>query len=215
MSRGGKHATQAQTGVRAIANALGIARHEIGAFTKVKKEAPQLYPLYNGTIYPPQTERDDFEFLEEIHEQIRTRFTELETFDSDAPKKCVRHFTDEYKKKKLAQVPVDFQFDRMPQELNFKSRPAGPRTKKRKTITEEGVAKKLASLEARERQNVDVKVEDESDDEEEAVARPDDEEQPMSDDDYLEEDNDYIQNYFDNGEEYGLSDDNLDGDDGC
>lgn len=35
-----------------------------------------------------------------------------------------------------------------------------------------------------------------------------------SDDDYQEEDNDYIQSYFDNGENYGEvgSDDNLDDD---
>lgn len=40
------------------------------------------------------------------------------------------------------------------------------------------------------------------------------EENPLSDDDNAEEDNDYISNYFDNGEGYGDggSDDNMDGD---
>lgn len=36
------------------------------------------------------------------------------------------------------------------------------------------------------------------------------EDDELSDDDYLEEDNDYVANYFDNGEGLGDSDDNLD-----
>lgn len=49
MSRGGRGGGGGRgastSGVRAIASVLGIARHDIGAFTQVKKEAPKAYPV--------------------------------------------------------------------------------------------------------------------------------------------------------------------------
>lgn len=39
---GGRAAT---TGVRAIANVLGIARHEISSYTQMKKESVELFPV--------------------------------------------------------------------------------------------------------------------------------------------------------------------------
>ncbi|KAK0422022.1 hypothetical protein QR680_007319 [Steinernema hermaphroditum] len=218
MSRGGKHAQQSQTGVRAIASALGIARHEIGAFTKVKREAPQLFPPFNATIHVPQSDRDNYDFLSKVHREIRTKYKELDTYDPDAPKNDVKHFTDDYKKVKIADTPVCFYFDRMPVELNFDQKPKGSRAKKRKIVDEEGVAKKLQELEEKEKNDVLAPNEAESDDneEEEETRRADDDEEQLSDEDYQEEDNDYIQNYFDNGEGYGdgMSDDNLDEDGG-
>uniref|UniRef100_A0A1I7ZDP1 DNA-directed RNA polymerase III subunit n=1 Tax=Steinernema glaseri TaxID=37863 RepID=A0A1I7ZDP1_9BILA len=218
MSRGGKHAQQSQTGVRAIASALGIARHEIGAFTKIKKEAPQLYPPFNATVHVPKSERDNYDFLSKVHREIRTKYKELETYDPDAVKNDVKHFTDDYKKVKIADTPVTFYFNRMPAELNFEKKQRELRAKKRKMIDEESVARKLQELEEKERKAVVVLNEGESDDneEEEDTRRVEDDEEQLSDEDYQEEDNDYIQSYFDNGEGYGegMSDDNLDDDGG-
>lgn len=46
MSRGGGRGGSSSTvGVRAIASVLGINRHEVGSYTKMKKEPMELYPV--------------------------------------------------------------------------------------------------------------------------------------------------------------------------
>lgn len=47
MPRGGRGGGRgaATAGIRAVANALGIARSEVGAYTKIISEAPPLYPV--------------------------------------------------------------------------------------------------------------------------------------------------------------------------
>ncbi|KAK0424359.1 hypothetical protein QR680_008633 [Steinernema hermaphroditum] len=220
MSRGSKHAQKSQTGVRAIASALGIARHELGAFTKIKKEARQMFPPFSAILRVPQSDRDNYDFLSRMDVEVRSRYKELDTYDPDAPKNDVKHFTDDYKKVKIADTPVRFYFDRMPAELNFLKKPERQQAKKPKIVDKEGITKKLQELEEKEKNGVLILNEAESDDndeEEEGTRRADnEEEEQLSDEDYQEEGNDYIQSYFDNGEGYGegMSDDNLDEDGG-
>lgn len=52
MSRGGRLSGRgrASSGLRAVANALGIARHEMGSYTKVVLESQPTYPVSSECI---------------------------------------------------------------------------------------------------------------------------------------------------------------------
>uniref|UniRef100_A0A1I7S1I2 DNA-directed RNA polymerase III subunit RPC7 n=3 Tax=Bursaphelenchus xylophilus TaxID=6326 RepID=A0A1I7S1I2_BURXY len=104
-------------------------------------------------------------------------------------------------------------FTRVPAELNWESS-SSTRTVKKRKLDDEAVAERLAKLEAKEKVVVENEgdIKEEEEEEDDVEKKNDDDEEPFSDDDYLEEDNDYVHNYFDNGEG-GDSDDNLeDGD---
>ncbi|KAH7728674.1 DNA-directed RNA polymerase III [Aphelenchoides avenae] len=203
MSRGGRGGGRgaSTSGVRAIANVLGIARHDIGSYTQVKNEPPKAYPPLNHAVLPLET-------TNELHHE-------------KAGKRDVKRYTDRYKA--MEKEPLEPQWSRVPDELNWRQGRESVKSAKRRKVDNETFAKKLATLERKETegpQNVgaDQEEEDVEDDDAEGAAakaapNEEDEEAPPSDDDYMEEDNDYIQNYFDNGEGYGEgSDDNLEED---
>lgn len=123
-------------------------------------------------------------------------------------------------------------FSRLPAELNWKGQAAGKKAKIRrlneKTI-EECIAKAeknadeidqaqaspfcIALIQFAFQEADETKKNDEiasSDDDQRPNINDDDNE--ISDEDYLEEGNDYVNTYFDNGEGAGDSDDNLDED---
>ncbi|VDM60955.1 unnamed protein product [Angiostrongylus costaricensis] len=105
-------------------------------------------------------------------------------------------------------------FSRLPMELCWRhERTECSMLKKRKVNcdTTEIIEQKLMKLEqAEKRDDITDEDEDGSEDSEEAPGS-----NLMSDEDFAEEDNDYCDTYFDNGEGYGDvgSDDNLGGED--
>ncbi|MFH4982117.1 hypothetical protein AB6A40_008826 [Gnathostoma spinigerum] len=219
MSKGGR-VPSSGSGVRAVANALGIARHEMNAFTKIITEAPQLYPAVTKTILP-LSNSDELQYMAELRQEVLNRFRES-AFYLEQPEVIgdIRRYTDKYRSIEKEKFEPDW--SRLPSELYWRpSKQPKETAKKRKRTYADGnanVEEKLAELEKKENkgvtENEDHEDEEEEEDSEREERNENDDQEPLSDDDYLEEDNDYIHNYFDNGEDYGDagSDDNLDND---
>ncbi|CAD5205746.1 unnamed protein product [Bursaphelenchus okinawaensis] len=205
MSRGGKGG-QSVSGVRAIANALGLQRHEIGAYTQTKKEPPPLFPPLSRHVRELPASRE-LSYMTALKEELLERFHESAVYQPKRASKDVYRYTDKYRKvRKEAFEPI---FSRVPAELNWEST-STVRTVKKRKLDDKIVAEKLAKLEEKEKVVVEHEEEPkEEEEEEEDFEKKDDDEDSISDDDYLEEENDYVNNYFDNGEG-DASDDNLD-----
>ncbi|VDM37523.1 unnamed protein product [Toxocara canis] len=220
MSRGGRGGGRAAAtaGVRAVANALGIARHEMNAFTTIITEAPPLFPPMSHL--PPRVKMTDEEqYLVELKQELMARFHES-PFYVEHEKKAydVRRYTDKYRD--IEKESFKPNWKRLPKELRPLRRSSkvtcGPAKKKSRQNRDEAVLveEKLAALEQKEGDNIEVEEHEATEEDGEGEGRSETEEEALSDDDYLEEDNDYVHTYFDNGENYGDvgSDDNLDDD---
>ncbi|VDD90213.1 unnamed protein product [Enterobius vermicularis] len=226
MPRGGRGGGRgaATAGIRAVANALGIARSEVGAYTKIISEAPPLYPSVSQSTLPVER-TDELQYMAELRQELLTRFHESSFYMEAVGRNCdVRRYTDKYRALDKEKLIPDW--SRLPDELDYRhSTKVHDVLKKRRRIEDNGVLRveeKLAKLEEHE-DTVELDEDAQVEAEKEASSGSEDEEkeideqaclEPLSDDDYLEEDNDYIHSYFDNGENYGDvgSDDNLDDD---
>uniref|UniRef100_A0A915MFI8 DNA-directed RNA polymerase III subunit n=1 Tax=Meloidogyne javanica TaxID=6303 RepID=A0A915MFI8_MELJA len=176
MSRGGRGAST--SGVRAIANVLGISRQDVSQYNaqQVRNEPLPLYPPLDKTPLP----------LEETKELA---------FMVDTKQEFLNHW------------------NRLPSELNWKTKSkANIRAAKRARIDENALLERLGQREGhpgeKETENEEIKEKEVDEDEiETQTLKPtneDDEEVEYSDEDYLAEDaNDYIETYFDGGEDYG------------
>ncbi|GMT28009.1 hypothetical protein PFISCL1PPCAC_19306, partial [Pristionchus fissidentatus] len=215
MGRGGGRGGGAQSTSRQVANALGIAQHEMAAFMRQKaSEVPQNYPNIQRSLLPLEMTTDRM-YMADVKAELRGRFMESAfNLDGDKERGEIRRYTDKYKKIKEERENSDL--DRVPDELiekkDLKAAKKGAKRRKIEEGDEEKIKQKLMRLEEKERNGDPVEVEDESSDEdsdkEEAAAAA-----AVSDDD-MEEDNDYVHAYFDNGEGYNEgSDDNLGDDD--
>nr|CTP81960.1 Bm6618 [Brugia malayi] len=213
-SRGG-----ASSGLRAVANALGIARHEMSAYTKVVMESQPIYPSVSQIVLPLE-KTDELQYMAELRQELLTRFHESSFhFDVEERDSEFRRYTDKYRETEKEELRPDW--SRLPEELCWKKK-TDEQVKKKRRITDKGadeVVEKLSKLEENEKLGcLEIETQetiDENDEESEKEEQNNENEQEaLSDDDYQEEDNDYIHSYFDNGENYGDigSDDNLDED---
>lgn len=223
MPRGGRGGGRgaATAGIRAVANALGIARTEMGVYTKIVTEAPPLYPSVSRPTLPIER-TDELQYMAELRQELLTRFHESSFYIAAKEKNCdIKRYTDKYRA--LVKEKFHPEWSRLPDELNWeKHKKADTASRKRRKIEDNGVSQveeKLAKLEEREgvagqEEETQVEGDKEASSDSEEENKDIDEQEPLSDDDYLEEDNDYIHSYFDNGENYGEvgSDDNLDDD---
>ncbi|KAI6232979.1 Flap endonuclease 1-like protein [Aphelenchoides fujianensis] len=215
MSRGGRGGSTNTTGVRAIANVLGIARQDVGSFMQLQKEPPPTYPPLNRQTLP-LNETPELLAATDFKLELLKRFHESPFYAEKRGQKEITRYTDKYNVKTKE---LDIDFSRIPSELNWTKKKGGQKQRRAKVrkLDDTAVADRLAKLEAAEKvepeQDEEVQ-EEENADEEDGEKKPEanDDEEELSDDDYLEEDNDYVTSYFDNGERDGDSDDNLDED---
>ncbi|EFO19179.2 hypothetical protein LOAG_09315 [Loa loa] len=222
MSRGSRAGSRggASCGLRAVANALGIARHEMSTYTKVVLESQPTYPSVSQMVLPLE-KTDELQYMAELRQELLTRFHES-SFHFEVKKRNseFRRYTDKYRETEKEELRPDW--SRLPDELCWKKKVSEP-TKKKRRVTDKGadeVVEKLSRLEESEKlDSPEIETQetiDENDEESEKEEQNNgnEEQEALSDDDYQEEDNDYIHSYFDNGENYGDvgSDDNLDED---
>ncbi|KAI1718719.1 peptidase family m41 domain-containing protein [Ditylenchus destructor] len=187
-------------GVRAIATVLGIARHEIKDYTQMKREAMELYPQlpHRPITLEPTTQLG---FMTDVKQELLQKFRESPFFHVRTGKRDIRRYMDTCR----ARQKPNFEpyFDRLPGELNWRKVKADRKLAKRRKLDDELIRIKLEKL-------------DEKDDEPKQgevckSVTVDFRSNYYQNDDYLEEDNDYVQTYFDNGDNYADgSDDNLD-----
>ncbi|VDN00842.1 unnamed protein product [Thelazia callipaeda] len=218
MSRGGRGGS---SGVRAVANALGIAKHELKLFTGVITESQPTYPPVSRTVAPLE-DSTELQYMTELRMELLTRFHDssfyIEMKDQSAD---FHRYTDKYQIIEKEKFLPDW--SRLPDELVPKNDKVDSRSQKRRKLMdkrEEDLAKKLSELEKEEKSgSLEPEVQDVPDENDEESEKEEgnnevEEQEALSDDDYQEEDNDYIHSYFDNGENYGDvgSDDNLDDD---
>ncbi|GMT00346.1 hypothetical protein PENTCL1PPCAC_22520, partial [Pristionchus entomophagus] len=211
MGRGGGRGGGAQSTSRQVANALGIAQHEMAAFMRQKaSELPQRFPAIQRSLLPLEMTTDRM-YMADVKAELGARFMESSfNVDEDTERVDIRRYTDKYKIIQKERFVPDM--DRVPEELiDKKDLKAAKKGGKKKRKMEEGdedeIKKKLMRLEENEKSGDEEGEEgssDEDSEKEEAAAGG-----AVSEDD-MEEDNDYIHAYFDNGEGYNDgSDDNL------
>uniref|UniRef100_A0A0R3RIR9 DNA-directed RNA polymerase III subunit n=1 Tax=Elaeophora elaphi TaxID=1147741 RepID=A0A0R3RIR9_9BILA len=222
MSRGNRAGCRggASSGLRAVANALGIARHEMSSYTKVILESQPTYPPVSQMVLPLEI-TDELLYMAELRQELLSRFHESSFyFDIKERNSEFRRYTDKYREIEREELRPDW--SRLPDELCWKKKVGEPIKKKRKVMDKgtDEVVEKLSKLEENEKlgspeiETQETIDENDEESEKEGQNNENEEQEILSDDDYQEEDNDYIHSYFDNGENYGDvgSDDNLDED---
>ncbi|CAB3408029.1 unnamed protein product [Caenorhabditis bovis] len=217
----GRGGGAAGTTMRNVANALGIARHEMSrmAQQQQKLEPPPLYPKVQRDPIPLEM-TSDMVYVSRLKMELDQRLRDSPYFIEAEKKNDVKRYLDKYSIVKREKLELDMSC--MPAELSWRRNPmkkSEPSAKRRKIDNSDDtvIREKLTKLEEKEGQiNEDDDEEKRNDDDDDGSEKSavDDAENALSDDDYQEEDNDYISNYFDNGEGYGDagSDDNMDGD---
>ncbi|CAK5084798.1 unnamed protein product [Meloidogyne enterolobii] len=210
MSRGGRGAST--SGVRAIANVLGISRQDVSQYNaqQVRNEPLPLYPPLDKTPLPLE-ETKELAFMVDTKQEFLNRFRESPFYSKKTGKRDVRRYTDKYRL--MDKETFEPHWSRLPSELNWKTRSkANIRAAKRARIDENALLERLGQREGhpgeKETENEEIKEKEVDEDEiETQTLKPtneDDEEVEYSDEDYLAEDaNDYIETYFDGGEDYG------------
>ncbi|GMR53259.1 hypothetical protein PMAYCL1PPCAC_23454, partial [Pristionchus mayeri] len=210
MGRGGGRGGGAPSASRQLMGALGIQQHEMAAFMRHRaSEMPMKFPQIQRSLLPLEITTDRM-YMADVKAELRARFTESSfNMDEDVEKVDIKRYTDKYKRIEKERFVPDV--ERVPEELiDKKDLKAAKKDGKKKRKMEEGdeemIKKKLLRLEENEKSG-DEEGEDSSSDEdsekEETAGGA------VSEDD-MEEDNDYIHAYFDNGEGYNDgSDDNL------
>ncbi|RCN44563.1 peptidase family M41 [Ancylostoma caninum] len=199
------------TTVRAVAQALGIARNDMATYANQRTvEDPPDYPIVQRALIPLELS-NELQYLSELKLELINRFQESPFYLDNVQVKDIRRYTDKYNEVHREVLQPDF--SRLPEELCWRHRSDQPSSAKRRKIedTTEIIQQRLKTLEQAEQQNEN---EEEIEDEEgsEKSEEPPGSNIP-SDEDFGEEDNDYCTTYFDNGEGYGDvgSDDNMDG----
>ncbi|EYC19683.1 hypothetical protein Y032_0023g664 [Ancylostoma ceylanicum] len=199
------------TTVRAVAQALGIARNDMATYTNQRTvEDPPDYPIVQRALIPLELS-NELQYLSELKLELINRFQESPFYLDNVQVKDIRRYTDKYNEVHREVLEPDF--SRLPDELCWRNKKDQPSSAKRRKVedTTEIIQQRLKTLEQAEQQNEnEEEVEDEegSEKSEEAPGS-----NVPSDEDFGEEDNDYCTTYFDNGEGYGDvgSDDNMDG----
>ncbi|VDL76753.1 unnamed protein product [Nippostrongylus brasiliensis] len=200
------------TTARAVAQALGIARHDMASYANQRTiEDPPDYPVVQRALIPLDL-TNELQYVSDLKIELINRFQESPFFLDNVQVRDIRRYTDKYNE--IHREKLDPDFSRLPEELCWRQeRGAASDAKRRKLGTDTvDVQQKLLRLEQVEQ----TEENNEENEEEEENGSENSEEAPgsavVSEDD-LEEDNDYCANYFDNGEGYGDlgSDDNMDG----
>ncbi|VDM70810.1 unnamed protein product, partial [Strongylus vulgaris] len=167
------------TTIRAVAQALGIARNDMAIYANQRTvEDPPDYPVCHQL-------------------DIIIKFQESPFYLDNVQIKDIRRYTDKYNEVQRERLEPDFA--RLPEELCWRNEKARvPSAKKRKMEdTTEVIQQKLMRLEQAEQQDGvnEEEIEDEEGSEKSEAEAPGS--NVPSDDDFGEEDNDYCANYFD------------------
>ncbi|EGT38490.1 hypothetical protein CAEBREN_25100 [Caenorhabditis brenneri] len=206
--------------MRSVANALGIARYDMAKMMSQQKiEPPELYPKVQRNPVPIEM-TTDLLYVSRLKVELDQRMRDSQFFIEAEKEDEIKRYLDKYSIIKREKLDIDM--SQMPSELVWrrtsKKEAKESRAKKRKIANDDSMLKeKLNRLEEKEGKNDEEDDEEKPDDDKDSGSEKsaaEEEENPLSDDDNQEEDNDYISNYFDNGEGYGDggSDDNMDGD---
>ncbi|CAJ0595063.1 unnamed protein product [Cylicocyclus nassatus] len=201
------------TTIRAVAQALGIARNDMAVYAQQRTvEDPPDYPTVQRALIPLELS-NELQYISELKLELINRFQESPFYLDNVQVKDIRRYTDKYNEVQRERLEPDF--SRLPEELCWRhEKVQTPKAKKRRIEdATEVIQQKLMRLEQAEQQDGvnEEEIEDEEDSEKSEAEAPGS--NVPSDDDFGEEDNDYCANYFDNGEGYGDagSDDNMDG----
>ncbi|CAI2304507.1 unnamed protein product [Caenorhabditis sp. 36 PRJEB53466] len=205
--------------MRSVANALGIARYDMAKMLSQQKvEPPELYPKVQRN--PVSLEMTtDMLYVSRLKVELDQRMRDSQFFIEAENGDELKRYVDKFSTIKREKLEIDM--SQMPSELVWRRATKSlkdPAAKRRKIMKEDpSVTEKLEKLAEKEGQNNEDEEEEKPDEDNETGSEKsagEEEENPLSDDDNQEEDNDYISNYFDNGEGYGDggSDDNMDGD---
>ena len=196
---------------RQMANQLGMAPQDMAALMKARSNAPPpMYPSVQRPLIPVDC-TDELRYMAEFKAELKERFTSSPFFlPPEAKSVDVRRYMDKYQQTTTAKFEPDEK--RCPDELLEKKKAkkkGGPARKRRKLNESEvaEIAEKLTKLQDTEKSDEEVEDEDKEDSDDEEKEGGD--AAAVSEDD-MEEDNDYVHGYFDNGEGYNDgSDDGL------
>ncbi|XP_013379748.1 DNA-directed RNA polymerase III subunit RPC7-like [Lingula anatina] len=187
--------------------------------------APTLQP---PPLFPPLefkpvalTTGEEMDYILALKQEFRATMKELPYYvKAQEKKKDIERYTDKYQTgQQDSSINWEPDWKRFPKELKIRVRKAAkiqavvrPSLPK-KTISRKADKDVLQTLEELEKKAVEIDAEkDEEDEEEKKEEDGEQEEEEEYDEEDLEEETDYNLNYFDNGEGYGMEDedDNLD-----
>lgn len=201
-------------------DALGIKRGEALPPT-VTKPSP-LFPPMQFQPVPLET-GEAVEYMIALKQEYRASTKNLPFHILPAkPRRDVERYTDKYQTSEPKNNTIEWTPDwsRFPKELSIKvreSKKSRPQSSlKRKKKSEVGKQDIIETLETLEKREEEVKSDEEEENEDGTKKKKNEEdEEPEEASDYdeeeVEEETDYIQSYFDNGEDFGMdSDDNMD-----
>jgi len=211
--------------MKGIATALGLTRQDMAQYmaqeTTPEHENPPIFPELKRRPLPLERS-GELEYMVEVKQELLNRFRESPLYlERQTSTRDMARYTDKYRTVDKDHWQPDWR--RLPAELSVKKKRTeegtdGERPKKRRRSDQvesvqlqqglEMITETETGIDQSVEENVKKAVEEEED---EARGEGEDE---LSDEDYLEEDNDYVHSYYDNGEQYGDagSDDNLDDD---
>ncbi|XP_011879128.1 PREDICTED: DNA-directed RNA polymerase III subunit RPC7-like [Vollenhovia emeryi] len=191
---------------------LGIAKGETLS-TPVLQPSPLYPPMERMPVFKPLT--TEMSYLVEVQRDFREYMREAPTFvKPDVLNKDIERFCEDVEETESNKFKrrVDYDWDKMPRELWPKWKLRQQSVAESKTKKDMDVVKKLTELEKKESVQQPAEEDDkeegneeENDEEKEAEAVKDDDEA-----DEMDDGTDYVNEYFENGDDYYSEDDNDD-----
>lgn len=202
--------------------ALGFGRGE--ALPGPILQPPPLFPARDFKPVPLET-GEDYDYMVALKQEFRGTVRKSVFYLKPSEKaKDIERYSDKYQQAQEAAEKWTPDWRRLPAELKAKEKKARKTKstvkpnlvarKKAKKAPEE-IQKTLEALEKKELEDKDDEEDDNEDQQEEGEKEKkeegvEEEEEDIIDEEELEEETDYIQSYFDNGEGYGDDDDDVD-----
>ncbi|XP_002730860.1 DNA-directed RNA polymerase III subunit RPC7-like [Saccoglossus kowalevskii] len=192
------------------AEALGIGRGDLPPPTL---QPPPLFPPLQFKPVPLLS-GEDHDYMLALKQEYRGTMKDSPHYiKADSKKKDIERYSDKYQMNRNSDSIIGFQpdWERLPQELKIRVRrlhksraavnPTLPISRKTKALSHEEIEKKLQNLEHKEESQTVEENEEEKEGEEE--------EEEYYDEIDEEEGTDYNATYFDNGEDFGLDEDDA------
>uniref|UniRef100_A0A1I7X0I4 XPGN domain-containing protein n=1 Tax=Heterorhabditis bacteriophora TaxID=37862 RepID=A0A1I7X0I4_HETBA len=104
--------------VRAVANALGIARHEMATYSQHKPfEAPALYPIVQRALIPLELS-NELQYIAELKLEMVNRFNESPYYLDHKETLDIRRYTDKYNQVHREKLHPDSASDVLKEKLS-------------------------------------------------------------------------------------------------
>ncbi|KAM4808266.1 DNA-directed RNA polymerase III subunit RPC7 [Rhinophrynus dorsalis] len=193
-------------------NAIGFAKGESLPETQI-----QPMPLFPSVDYKPVPLRlgEDMDYMLALKQEFRKTMKKLPYYmDKEADKQGIERYSSKYEIEAERKLQMEWIPDwrMLPREMKAVKK-TKKRAKKAKVTEPASTVDVLKKIEELEKKGDEEKSDEETEPQPKKKEGSEDEEEgevEVEDEEELEEENDYIASYFEDGDDFGGSDDNLD-----